>query len=84
MSELSGRASLGVLRAVNEWCQKIDAIRGCRKIADSGEDVLRVISNHLDLPMDDAESLDFLRVALRDAANELDNRPWNTRQEKGK
>lgn len=45
----------------------------------------RIVNEYLTRPAaEQAVGLDFLRVALRDAAGELDHRPWNTRQEKGK
>lgn len=43
-----------------------------RRLADEASDTsLRVLAKHLDLPMDDAETVDFLRAALRSAYAEI-------------
>lgn len=43
-----------------------------RHIADEASNTsLRVLAKHLDLPMDDAETVDFLRTALRGAYAEI-------------
>lgn len=71
MSNLSGRAEHGVLRAVNEAFTGRRAARSMRDLAGASDATLRVLARHLDLPEDDAESVDFLRQALNEAAREV-------------
>lgn len=43
-----------------------------RRLADEASNTsLKVLAKHLDLPMDDAETVDFLRTALRGAYAEI-------------
>lgn len=43
-----------------------------RRLADEASDTsLRVLAKHLDLPMEDAETVDFLRTAMRAAYAEI-------------
>lgn len=44
-----------------------------RDLAGASDSMLRVLARHLDLPEDDAESVDFLRQALTEAAREVPN-----------
>lgn len=46
--------------------------RLCRELARVRSDAgLRILAKHLDLPMDDAETVSFLRSALNDADREM-------------
>ena len=44
----------------------------------SPDAALKVVAKHLDLPMDDAETVDFLRKAFQEAEKELriDEKQW--------
>ena len=68
MADLSGRAAFGVMRAVNESMAAKRNSRSMRDLASASDDVLRALACHLDLPMDDSESVDFLRQAFKAAA----------------
>lgn len=58
--------------AITNWPLSLipGAVR-CRELADSPDDVLRTLAKHLDLPMEDAETVGFLREALRSTHDEL-------------
>lgn len=43
----------------------------CRDMANSPEEAMRILAKHLDLPMEDAETVDFLRTAFRSAEKEM-------------
>lgn len=43
----------------------------CRDLAGSSDASLRVVAKALDLPMEDSESVDFLRCALKESEREL-------------
>lgn len=47
------------------------AARRCRELAKTPDECLRVLAKNLDLPMEDSETLDFLRTALRETDKEL-------------
>ena len=45
--------------------------RRCHELATAPDACLRVLAKNLDLPMDDSETVDFLRTALRETDKEL-------------
>lgn len=50
----------------------LPAARRCRELSTvSTDDALRIIAKHLDLPMDDAETVSFLRHAFSEADKEM-------------
>lgn len=71
---MKGRAEYGVLRAVNEAMADRRSASCLRQLAGASDAALKVISKQLDLPQEDAETVDFLRQALASAASELDDR----------
>jgi len=61
--------------------------RRCRELADESSDsCLLILAKHLDLPLHDAETLDFLRTALRETDKELhvNELQWRIDRVKGK
>lgn len=53
-------------------CSWIPTARRCRELAkNSPDDALRIVAKHLDFPMDDAETVDFLRQAFAAADKEI-------------
>lgn len=60
------KAELGIMRAVNYAPMPTIVLRVMlRRIAKEADaKSLSILANNLDLPMDDAESVDFLRHAL--------------------
>jgi hypothetical protein len=53
----------------------ISMIPTIRRLTDLGEkstdSAIRIFAKHLDLPMDDSETVDFLRQAMLSAAQEM-------------
>lgn len=53
-----------------------------RDLAKSSDVALRKLAINLDLPMDDAESIDFLRTALNNTCNEMREQMYRERADR--
>jgi hypothetical protein len=53
-----------------------------RDLAKSTDTALRMLAANLDLPMDDAESVDFLRTALNQTSNQMREQMYRERADR--
>lgn len=53
-----------------------------RDLANSTDTALRMLAVNLDLPMDDAESVDFLRVALNETSKQMREKMYRERADR--
>lgn len=53
-----------------------------RDLANSTDVALRMLAVNLDLPMDDSESVDFLRTALNDTSRQMREKMYRDRADR--
>lgn len=58
--------------AINDWpLSLIPAAIRCKELSVSPDDALKILAKNLDLPMEDAETVDFLRQALKATSDQI-------------